>query len=314
MIATICDRAGNVFFSQERFIEAVARAEGGRGVRVLKIQSANSPARIFGLERSHKFNTRSVSLAPFGLPAYPINYDRARDNVSQFVRQLQTMRTLSFDWNVGFDHHDLAKELTECGLNSTEWTTHVLYLDRSYDTLFRNFTASTRNNIRRAERKGVVVRRATKHSDISAYYILYERIANERKWTDVYSLKLLEEVFALNNDVILLVAELSDTIIGGGWYVCDGESLFYWQSAIDYEYKYHFPMYAIINHAIRLACEQSMTAFNMGGSGDITSLEEFKSFWGARKVPIWGFVWKNPVLSPARRVFSKTRKILGRSR
>jgi hypothetical protein len=313
MTATICDRAGN-FFSQERFIEAVARAEGGTSVRILKLQCADSPAHIFALERRHKFNTRSVSLAPFGLPAYPIDYARSRDNASELVRQLRTRRTLSFDWNVRFDHEDLAKELTECDLKSVEWTTHVLYLDRGYDALFRNFTASTRNNIRRAERKRVVVRRATKHSDLAAYYILYEKVVNERKWTDVYSLKLLEEVFALNNDVILLVAELNDRIIGGGWYVCDGESLFYWQSAIDYEYKYHFPMYAIINHAIRLACEKSMTSFNMGGSGDITSLEEFKSFWGARKVPIWGFVWKNPVLSPARRVFSKTRRILGRSR
>jgi hypothetical protein len=312
MTSMICGRAGN-FFSQERFVEAVARAEGGTGVRVIKIQSSKSPAHIFGLERIHKLNIRSVSLAPFALPAYPAEYDPSRDSISELVRQLRTIRTVSFDWNVRFDHQDLAKELTECDLKSVEWTTHVLYLDRGYDVLFRNFTASTRNQIRRAEREGVVVRQATKSSDIEAYYSLYEKVIKERKWTDIYSLEFLREIFTLTNDVFLLVAELGERIIGGGWYVRDGNSLFYWQSTIDFNYKSYFPMYAIVNYVIRLACMESMVSFNMGGSGGLSSLEQFKSFWGARKLPIWGFAWKNPVLSPARRVFSKTRRILGRA-
>jgi hypothetical protein len=306
----ICGRAGN-FFSQERFVEAVARAEGGTGVRVIKIQSSKSPAHIFGLERIHKLNIRSVSLAPFALPAYPAEYDPSRDSISELVRQLRTIRTVSFDWNVRFDHQDLAKELTDCGLESVEWTTHVLSLDHCYDVLFRNFHASTRNNIRRAERKGVVVRRATKYADLKAYYQIYETLFRERKWTDIYSLKFLEEVFKLSDDVLLLVAELRGTIIGGDWFVRDGSSLFGWQSAIDYKYKHHFPIYAIINYAIHLACAESMTSFNLGG-GNIPSLEKFKSFWGAQKVPIWGFLWKNPILSPARRTWSSVRRIVGK--
>lgn len=301
------------FFSQKKFIEAVARAEEGIGVRVLKVQSAKSPARIFGLERVHRFGIRSVSLAPFGLPAYPIDYDRSRDSASELVEQLQTVQTLSFDWNVRFDHQDFANELRVCGLRSVEWTTHVLDLDRCYDALFRNFTASTRNQIRRAEREGVVVRQATKHSDIAAYYTIYEKTIRERKWIDIYSLKFLKEVFRLNDNVILLLAELRERIIGGGWYVRDGNSLFYWQSAMDFEYKNCFPMYAIINYAIRLARIESMASFNMGGSGGLSSLENFKSFWGTRKVPIWGFVWTNPILSPARRIWSPVRRILRRT-
>jgi lipid II:glycine glycyltransferase (peptidoglycan interpeptide bridge formation enzyme) len=301
------------FFSQQRFIEAVARAEGGAGVRVLKVQSPKSPARIFGLERTHRFNIRSVSLAPFGLPAYPIDYDQSRDSASDLVGQLQTVHTLNLDWNVRFDHQDFAKQLTGCGLRSVEWTTHVLYLDRCYDALFRDFTASTRNQIRRAEREGVIVRPAMQYSDIAAYYTLYEKIINERKWIAIYTLKFLKEMFELHDNVILLVAEYEKKIIGGGWYVRDGSSLFYWQSAIDYKYKNHFPMYAIINYAILLACRESMATFNMGGSGGLASLEKFKSFWGARKVPFWGFVWKNPILSPVRQIWSPVRRILERT-
>ncbi|HEY3620070.1 MAG TPA: GNAT family N-acetyltransferase [Candidatus Sulfotelmatobacter sp.] len=313
MRPTISGREGN-FFAQERFIEAVVRAEGGAGVRVLKVQSEKSPPYIFGLERIHRLNIRSVSLAPFGLPAYPIDYDRSRDNTSQLVGQLKTMGTLGLDWNVRFDHQDLAKQLTECGLKSVEWTTHVLYLDRYYDALFSNFNASTRHKIRRAEREGVVVRRTNKYGDLKAYYQIYETCFRERKWDFVYSLKLLEELLELSDDVLLLVAESQGTIIGGGWYIRDGDSLFYWKSATNYgyDYKHHYPMYAIMNYAIRLACAESMTSFNMGG-GNIASLEQFKSFWGTRKLPIWGFSWKNPVLSPVRRTWSSVRQVVGRA-
>jgi lipid II:glycine glycyltransferase (peptidoglycan interpeptide bridge formation enzyme) len=309
MTPTISCREGN-FFSQRRFIEAVARAEGDTGARVLEVQSGKSPAHIFGLERIHKFNIRSVSFAPHALPAYPIDYDRSRDSVSELVRQLRTIRTLCFDWNVRFDHQGLAKQLTECGLESVEWTTHVLYLDAGYDALFRNFTPSTRNQIRRAKREGVVIRQATNDSDIVAYYAIYEKVIRERGWTDVYTLKFLREIFKLEGDVFCLVAELGETMLGGGWYVRDGNSLFYWQSAINFEYKNYFPIYAITDHAIRLACMESMASFNMGGSGGLSSLEQFKSFWGTQKVPIWGFFWKNPILSPVHRAWSRIRRTL----
>src|ERR1700730_6997759 len=149
------------FFSQERFIRAVAKAETAN-VRILKLQHANSAVCLFGLERVHKFNRRSVLLAPFGFSAYPIHADGFGNCVSPLVAQLKTFRTIHFEWNVRFDHGDLADQLEGCGLNRFQDTTHVLYLDRAYDSLFRGFSETTRSKIRRTERKGVIVRRATK--------------------------------------------------------------------------------------------------------------------------------------------------------
>ena len=49
--------------------------------------------------------------------------------------------------------------------------------------------------------------------------------------------------------------------------------------------KRYYPYYAIVSRGIRIACNDAMKTFNMGASAGRPSLEEFKSFWGARKYP-----------------------------
>jgi hypothetical protein len=292
------------FFSQERFIRAVARSEMSNS-RIMKLQSAHSPAHLFGLEHIHRFNRRRISLAPFGLPAYPLDTRGSVNDVSLLVAQLKTYRTVGFDWNVRFDHTDLGNQLEDCGMERFEETTHVLHLTRPYDALFREFSNTTRNQIRRAERKGVVVRIAASTSDVLTYYALYEKVIGEKKnWNMIYKRSLFDELFSLKDNIILLVAEINQVAIGGGWFVRDGNSLFYWQSAMNYEYKDCFPHYAIVNCAIQYACDASLLSFNMGTSGT-PSLEQFKSFWGARKVPCWRFVWENPIWSSISRINRK---------
>jgi hypothetical protein len=292
------------FFSQERFIQAVVRAADSPNVRVSKIQSAKSQAYVSAFEQLRKWKRRSIWLAPFGLYAYPTHADRSLDCISLLVAQLKTVRTVDFWWNVRFDHQDLAKKLTGCGLKRIDGTTQVLYLDRPYDALFRGFTASTRNQIRQAERKGVVISPASDDFDVARYFALYKKL-NDAHGRTGYREELFNELFKLKNDVVLLIATLGEEMIGGGWYFRDGNSLMYWDSAIDYQYKHYFPTYAMVNYAIHLACKESMASLNMGSSLGKLSLEQFKSFWGARKVPSWGFVWKNPIWSSASRILRR---------
>jgi Acetyltransferase (GNAT) domain len=281
------------FFSQEKFIRAVVQAEM-KNFRTLKLQTENSLTHLFGLESTHKFNTRRVWLAPFGLYAYPIH--GADGRISDLVVRLKTFRTIAFYWSVRFDHGDLADQLERCGLVRHEYTTQVLYLDRSYDAIFRGFSQTTRNQIRQAERKGVIVRRATENRDVSTYYALYQKLVGQRTdWGEIYTESLFAELVSLRNNVIFLLAEVDQQAIAGGWFFRDGNSLMYWHSVLDYDFKHYFPHYALINNAIRLASHEGMSSFNMGASLSKASLEQFKSVWGARKVPCWSFVWQNPI-------------------
>lgn len=282
-------------FSQERFIQAVVQAETAN-VRAFKLQAPNSPVHLFGLERTHRFNRRSIALAPFGLYACPIHAHGSYDCVPALVALLKSFHTIQFYWSVRFDHSELADQLERCGLKRRASTTQVLYLDRPYDALFRGFSETTRNQIRRAERGGLVVRRSTEDQDVSAYYALYQKLLRQRPdWDAVYSESLFCELLCLENDVLFLLTEVDKNVISGGWFFRDGNSLMYWHSALDYEFARYFPHYALINHAIRLACQEGMNFFNMGSSLGIKSLEQFKSFWGTYKVPCWSFVWENPI-------------------
>ena len=290
------EREGTLF-SQVRFIQAVVRAEASN-VETLKLSSANSPVHLFALQRNHKFNTHSVSLAPFECYAYPIDMDGTQNAVSALVAQLKTFRTLFFHWSVRFDHCALADQLERCGLSRQESTTQVLYLDRSYDVLFRQFSETTRNQIRRAYRDGISVSQTIDMADVASYYALYLAMIGERKsWSSVYGQSLFKELIQLRDDVIFLVAKLEGTVIAGGWFFRDGNSMIYWHGVMDYAFKKYFPQYAVVNYGIQLASKEEMETFNMGASMDIVSLEKFKSFWGTKKVPVWMFTWRNPFWS-----------------
>jgi hypothetical protein len=295
------EREGTLF-SQERFIQAVVRA-GTPNFCALKLHSTNSTVHLFGLQQNHKLSTRSVSFAPFGCYAYPIHMDGTQDSVSALVGQLRTFRTRSFYWSVRFDHSSLADQLERCGLDGQEYTTQVLYLDRPYDALFRAYSRATRKEIRRADRKGVSVYQTTDLEDVALYYALFNKVVSEREsWSGVYEQSLFNELIQLREDVVFLVAKLNRRLIAGGWFFRDGNSLFYWHCAMDYAFKQYFPYYAIVNRGIQLACTEEMETFNMGASMGISSIEQFKSFWGTKKVPCWMFTWENPFWSSLLRI------------
>ena len=73
--------------------------------------------------------------------------------------------------------------------------------------------------------------------DVAAYYAIYKKMVGERaRWNMVYSQPLFDELFLLDKDVILLIAEVNGSIIAGGWFIRDGNSLFYWQCAMNYAF------------------------------------------------------------------------------
>jgi len=212
------------FFSQEKFIRAVVQAQM-KNFRTLKIQPGNSGTHLFGLESTHKFNTRRVWLAPFGLYAYPLG---AGGRISDLVAALKTFRTIAFYWSVRFDHGDLADQLERCGLDRRENTTQVIYLTGPYDAVFRGFSETTRNKIRRAERKGLIIRRATEPGDVRSYCEIYQKLREQRgDWIDNYTESLFSALVSLTEDVVFLVAELDKQVVAGGWFFRDGNCLMY---------------------------------------------------------------------------------------
>jgi len=283
-------------FSSNRFVSAVVRALPRVEPVAIPVPSDDE---MFGLQQPARFGRRHISLSAFGLWAAPPHAPARRD-LACLVSPLKSLPTISLGWNVRHDQAELAAGLADCGFSAATLSTHILRLSRSFDADFANFGATARNLVRRAERSPLEVRRGHSESDVSLFVSLYER-AIERKgpWSGVYPRSVFDELIALEGDVYLLVAELAGRAVGAAWFIVDGASLLYWQSAISREHKALNPSYALVSEGIRLAHALGLTSVNLGSSLGARSVEQFKEHWGAVKAPYWSFHWENPLWKAA---------------
>jgi hypothetical protein len=297
------------FFSQIEFIRAVANcSQGEKRVFPIRVLGSGPDRYMYGIEELDRYGRRSVSLAPFGLYASP-GWEGELEcaTLRGIVRRLTGVRTLSFNWTIRFDHTALAEGLTSLGFRSTEHRTHILPLDSDYEKVFAGFTATIRNQIRRSHREGVSVKEVSDHASVRDYHAIYDALSEMQRRGFVYPLALFHELVAIPGAVRLLVAIWQGRIIGGGIFVHDGCSDRYWHGAADRAYANLFPNCAILDYAIRESCTRGSSFLNFGGSVGKASLEQFKSFWGAKLEKYWTFEWANPLWSFASSLRKKVR-------
>ena len=294
-------------FSQGRFVNAIVRTTKGP-VRPIELRSATSHSTLFGMKTLHSFGRQSVALAPFGLYAHPSRGGDLDASLRDIVRQLKTWSTVSFEWNVRFDHGELAQQLLTQQIPFHRTMTHTLLLDRDYEASFARFDSTARNLVRRARRQGLLVRTTHDANDVGAYYEVYTRMASQKgNHSGLHPRALFDELLKLHDDVIFVVADFANKIIGGAWFFRDGGAFFYFHAAMDLNYSGHSPSYAIIDYAIRMAHEEGRKVVNFGGSGGIASLEQFKAKWGAKPQYCWRFNWRNPLWQTVQNVRSMWR-------
>jgi hypothetical protein len=302
---------GPTLFSQARFIDAIVRAVGD-SCRPIELQSHKSQSAIFGVETVLPFGRRAIALAPFGLYAHPSDCNHLYETVQSVVAQLKTLSTTAFEWNVRYDHGPLAHGLIQLGIPFSRSITHALTLENDYETSFAKFNSTTRNLVRHAKREGVVVRRTQRPNDIAAYYQIHTKLASSKgNYGSVYPLAIFDELVKLSEDVVLLVAEVDNSIAGGALFFRDGDTLLYWHAAVDRQYSRQAPSYAILDFAVRMAHDESRRGLNLGGSNGIVSLEQFKAKWGAQPQYCWRFTWRNPLWRLVAKIRSIWRQCAG---
>lgn len=292
-------------FSEKRFVEAIVHA-GGRRARCRRLStSSNGSHSIYAIEYGHRLGRRSLELGPLGLYASPnVTPDETRAAVHRVVAQLRGPRTISFTWNVRYDHSTLLSCLTDIFPSQVRQnSTHVLTLCPDYADNERHFSPTIRNQISRSHRQGVVTRRATTTSELEAYYEMHLRLVEEKgNYALVHPQGMFQALLALKSDAQLILAEQNQMVIGGGIFFRDGNSMFYWHGAMDRRYSRLYPACAVISQAIRWACSEGFKTVNFGGSLGIRSLEQFKEYWGAKSVTYNSFTWYNPLLRAVSRL------------
>lgn len=287
------------FFSSGEFVEAWCRnVEGQYRPFVLTVRGSGPPRLMFGTSTLDRYGLQSISLGPCGFYASPgWDSDLEKRTLERIVRRLRRPNIRNFVWNVRFDHDPLAIGLGRLGLQSRRTSTHVLNLSLDYEKVFAGYNATIRNQVRRVHRLGVIVRETNRFEHLRAYYDIHMQRVQKGGYSFIFPYAFLHELMRIGDVARFLIAETRGRIIGGGLFLRDGCSLFYLHGAYDEQYSDHFPSCGIIDKAIHWACENGLTTFNFGGSGGITSLEKFKSFWGAQLQSNWSFEWANPIWS-----------------
>ena len=84
----------------------------------------------------------------------------------------------------------------------------------------------------------------------------------------------------LPNVATLLIAEVNDQIIGGAFFIRDGDCLMYWHGAADRDFASYGAERRAVDRGIQLAIAEGMRTVNFGASSS-DSLRSFKASFGA---------------------------------
>lgn len=306
--------AQRTFFSSPEFVEAVSRSMGVEYFPLaIPVFGSGPPRTMYASASPAAYRSRYVWLAAFGLYASPgWNGELYRKTIERILQFLRGPRTRGFVWTVRFDHSALASALQSVGLASHRAPTHVLQLNQGYARSVCGYSATIRNQIRKAHRRGVSIRSAAGEADVRAYYELHARLVRQKNWRGYqYPVELFLELSRLENSMRLLVAECEGRIVSGAIFFRDGCSVLYWHGASDRAYSHLFASRPVFDEAIRWACETGAEFLNFGGSAGIASLEQFKSCWGARPEMNWTFEWTNPLWARLSALKTRLRGVLG---
>lgn len=144
-------------------------------------------------------------------------------------------------------------------------------LSGGLDAVFARCEAHTRYDVRRALRRGVVVRPATR-ADLPAFWAL-ERTAATRKAFALRSPEFFDRLWHAWNGCggggRLLVGEYEGRVVSGAWFVVCGRGCWGQFAAADLTYRRLNPTVAVYWAGIRWAIERGCAFCDFGGVGHI---------------------------------------------
>ena len=163
-------------------------------------------------------------------------------------------------------------------------TTHVLDLRGGWGEVWeRRFSKKARNQCRMAWKKGVSVRTAQGMADFEGYYETY--CDSTRRWGYThppYPMALFQALAGIvDSGVELKLGQVDGRTVAGIVLMHGRRSTLYWSGAMLKEAAMHSVNNALLEVAVREACERGEAIFDFGASGELDSVREFKEGFGA---------------------------------
>jgi len=254
----------------------LALRDGGRLAALLPLMEVDSP--LTGI--------RGVSL-PFTDYCEPVgNASLGERDVVAAVKTLAHER--------GWDHVEL-RGGGYCQIPpATSFLVHAIDLGAGIDEAGRRLAGSTRRNIEKAIREGVVAHVYRSREALREYYLLH-CITRRRHGLPPQPYAFFENVhryILAGNSGFIVLASHAQRNIAGAVYFCIGKKSLYKFGASDYRYQHLRPNNLAMWEAIRWCAENGYQSLGLGrtaiGNG---GLRRFKLGWGAteRIVPYYRY-------------------------
>jgi Acetyltransferase (GNAT) domain len=181
-----------------------------------------------------------------------------------------------------------------CGMTAVPRRVHVLALDGGFDQVWSRASPKVRQNLRRAERTGLAVERATGSRLMPEFYALYEGWVERRagdthvplrvaRWLAEPRRKFELVGSHLDDRCRVWIARLDERPVAAVIALVHGSQAVYWRGYSDLALTRPTRANDLLQRlAIEDACDAGCRFYHMGESGGVASLAAFKERFGAR--------------------------------
>jgi hypothetical protein len=142
-------------------------------------------------------------------------------------------------------------------------------LTLSEDRLWReSFAHACRKNVKRAQREGVRVFRASEEGDIREFHRIYAETMRRNRAEENYLFPLqyfMDFFERMPESAVFFLAEYRDRIVAATLYLHDDSDVYSYLGGADPEFQHVRPTNAVIFALIRFARERGMKRFILGG-------------------------------------------------
>jgi lipid II:glycine glycyltransferase (peptidoglycan interpeptide bridge formation enzyme) len=159
------------------------------------------------------------------------------------------------------------------------------------DDVFKGIHSKTRNQVRRAEKLGVIIRPAESQNELESFYEIFKEFTVSRGFMSrgyAYQKSLWNEYIMRGNGKLFLAIH-EDKIVGGLICFIFGNRCLDMHMGTPYQYQYLRTSNAYVWEAIKYAKERGCTWFSFRGVGSSPTQEKFKSKFGPDVVSLTGY-------------------------
>jgi lipid II:glycine glycyltransferase (peptidoglycan interpeptide bridge formation enzyme) len=255
--------------------------EDGRltGVMLLRVE----PVPIPGLKLKWLYCSRGPTVERPDSPALPALIERAH----QIARRERAV-VLRVEPNIADDDPQMDEWIVAYRKLDFREYPYAMYVRRSWvldirptaEQLLASFKMTWRQNVRSAERKGVVIREATSDADFDAYYNLL-KITSERDDFFIHGPDYHKEIlrhFRDRGDAVLFLAEHEGEAIGAKMILRQGDWCWDMFGATSNQKRNLKPAYLLQYRCLLWAKEQGCSYFDFRTIPEI--LEPGEEMWG----------------------------------